>query len=71
MNCKRIFTICMLCTFILILLQGFTIYAKTEERQYIVEFTDEILLFCKCALKSIFRQAAEQYETEKRYNPDI
>jgi hypothetical protein len=33
--------------------------------------TDEILLFCKCALKSIFRQAAEQYETEKRYNPDI
>ena len=33
--------------------------------------TDEILLFCKCALKSIFRQAAEQYEVEKRYNPEI
>ena len=33
--------------------------------------TDEILLFCKCALKSIFRQAAERYEIEKRYNPEI
>lgn len=33
--------------------------------------TDEILLFCKCALKRIFSQAAEQYEVEKRYNPDI
>jgi hypothetical protein len=33
--------------------------------------TNEILLFCKCALKRIFSQAAEQYEVEKRYNPDI
>ena len=33
--------------------------------------TDEILLFCKCALKRIFSQAAEQYEVEKRYNPEI
>lgn len=33
--------------------------------------TDEILLFCKCALKIIFREAAEQYEVEKSYNPDI
>lgn len=33
--------------------------------------TDEILLFCKCALKRIFSQAAEQYEVEKSYNPDI
>ena len=32
---------------------------------------DEILLFCKCALKRIFSQAAEQYEVEKSYNPDI
>ena len=33
--------------------------------------TDEILLFCKCALKSIFREAAEHYEVEKQYNPEI
>jgi hypothetical protein len=33
--------------------------------------TNEILLFCKCALKRIFSQAAEQYEVEKRYNPEI
>ena len=33
--------------------------------------TDEILLFCKCALKSIFRESAEQYEAEKRYNPEL
>lgn len=33
--------------------------------------TDEILLFCKCALKRIFSQAAECYEVEKRYNPEI
>lgn len=33
--------------------------------------TDEILLFCKCALKIIFREAAEQYEVEKSYNPEI
>lgn len=33
--------------------------------------TDEILLFCKCALKRIFSQATEQYEVEKSYNPDI
>ena len=33
--------------------------------------TDEILLFCKCALKRIFSQAAEQYEVEKSYNPEI
>lgn len=35
------------------------------------EQTDEILQFCKIALKSVFRQAAERYEIEKRYNPDI
>ena len=35
------------------------------------EQTDDILLFCKCALKSIFREAAEQYEIEKSYNPEI
>ena len=33
--------------------------------------TDEILQFCKIALKSIFRQAAEQYEVEKKYNTEI
>lgn len=33
--------------------------------------TDEILLFCKCALKRVFSQAAERYEVEKRYNPEI
>lgn len=33
--------------------------------------TDEILLLCKCALKIIFREAAERYEVEKSYNPDI
>ena len=35
------------------------------------EQTDDILLFCKCALKSIFRETAEQYEVEKSYNPEI
>ena len=35
------------------------------------EQTDDILLFCKCALERIFRQAAERYEIEKRYNPEI
>lgn len=33
--------------------------------------TDEILLFCKCALKRVFSQAAERYEIEKSYNPEI
>lgn len=30
--------------------------------------TDAILQFCKIALKSIFREAAERYEMEQRYN---
>lgn len=33
--------------------------------------TDEILLFCKCALKRVFSQAAERYEIEKSYNSEI
>ena len=33
--------------------------------------TDAILLFCKCALKSVFREASERYEIEKSYNPEI
>jgi hypothetical protein len=33
--------------------------------------TDAILQFCKIALKSVFRQAAERYEIEKSYNSEI
>lgn len=33
--------------------------------------TDAILQFCKIALTSVFRQAAERYEIEKRYNSEI